>query len=92
MGNLAHDTCILQNGLSQLVQQATRGSACIDPILTTYSQLVSGVAITVRGGRTRRAGRDYSSIEFSLLFTAIPATSSYQSFTDFRNADYLSFI
>ena len=60
MGNLVHDkflTCILQNGLSQLVQQTTRGSACHDLILTTYSQLANGVAITVRGGRTRRAGR-----------------------------------
>ena len=78
-------TCMMRNGLTQLVSHPTHGSNCIDLVLVSTTDLISVV-------EPFSSSCDHSAIHFSVSYPVVISDRQNHCFLDFFNADYCSMI
>ena len=91
LGSPSHDlflTCMMRNGLTQLVSHPTHGSNCIDLVLVSTPDLIWDISIV----EPFSSSCDHSAIHFSVSYPVVISDRQNHCFLDFFNADYCSMI
>ena len=91
LGSPSHDlflTCMMRNGLTQLVSHPTHGSNCIDLVLVSTPDLIWDISVV----EPFSSSCDHSAIHFSVSYPVVISDRQNHCFLDFFNADYCSMI
>ena len=78
-------TCMMRNGLTQLVSHATHGSNCV--VLLSTPDLIWDISV-----EPFSSSCDHSAIHFSVSYPVVISDRQNHCFLDFFNADYCSMI
>ena len=91
LGSPSHDlflTCMMRNGLTQLVSHPTHGSNCIDFVLVSTPDLIWDISVV----EPFSSSCDHSAIHFSVSYPVVISDRQNHCFLNFFNADYCSMI